>query len=57
MPSSTGTRSAISVYPTLQGANLIASAICASILFKERITAKSVVGIAIAIAAVILMNI
>lgn len=45
------------MYPTLQGANLIASAICASILFKERITAKSVVGIAIAIAAVILMNI
>lgn len=44
------------MYPTLQGANLVASAICASILFKEKITAKSIVGMGFAIAAVILMN-
>ena len=44
------------MYPTLQGANLVASAICASILFKEKITSKSIVGMAIALAAIILMN-
>ena len=44
------------MYPTLQGANLVASALCASILFKEKITFKSFVGIALAIVAVILMN-
>ena len=45
------------MYPTLQGANLVASAICASILFREKITAKSIVGMALALAAVVLMNI
>ena len=44
------------MYPTLQGANLIASAILASILFKERITKKSIVGILIALASVIVIN-
>ncbi len=44
------------LYPTLQGANLIASAICASIFFKEKITARSVVGICIALASAVLMN-
>ena len=44
------------MYPTLQGANLIASAICASILFKEKMTKKSIIGILVAICAVILMN-
>ena len=45
------------MYPTLQGANLVASAICASILFGEKITAKSIVGMTLALAAVVLMNI
>lgn len=45
------------LYPTLQGANLIASAICASIFFKEKMTKKSIVGICVALAAAILMNI
>lgn len=44
------------MYPTLQGANLVASAICASILFKEKITVKSLVGISLALLAVVLMN-
>lgn len=44
------------MYPTLQGANLVASAICAAILFKEKITPKSVVGMTFALVAVILMN-
>ena len=48
---------ATQMYPTLQGANLIASAIMASLLFKERITRRSALGILIAIVAVILMNI
>ena len=47
---------ATQMYPTLQGANLIASALCASLLFKEKITKRSALGILIAIAAVILMN-
>jgi drug/metabolite transporter (DMT)-like permease len=44
------------MYPTLQGANLIASAVLASILFKEKITKKSVVGILIALASVVVIN-
>ena len=44
------------LYPTLQGANLILSAVLASILFKEKMTSKSIVGILIAISAVIVMN-
>ena len=47
---------ATQMYPTLQGANLIASAIMASIFFKEKITKRSALGILIAIVAVILMN-
>ena len=45
------------MYPTLQAANLVASAILAAILLKEKITVKSLVGIALALAAVVLMNI
>ena len=48
---------ATQMYPTLQGANLIASAIMASLLFKEKITRRSALGILIAIVAVVLMNI
>ena len=44
------------LYPTLQGANLILSAVLASVFFKEKMTAKSIVGILIAITAVIVMN-
>ena len=45
------------LYPTLQGANLIASAALAAIFFKEKMTKKSIVGILIALCAVVLMNI
>ncbi len=44
------------LYPTLQGANLIASAVCASIFFKEKMTKKSIVGIIVALISAILMN-
>lgn len=47
---------ATQMYPMLQGANLICSAVLAQILLKEKITTKSVFGIGIAIAAVVLMN-
>ena len=47
---------ATQMYPMLQGANLICSAVVAQILLKEKITTKSVFGIGIAIAAVVLMN-
>ena len=47
---------ATQMYPTLQGANLIASAILAALLFKERITLKSAAGIAVALIAVVFMN-
>ena len=53
----TGYIPATMLYPTLQGANLIASAILASLIFKERITKKSVVGKAIALSSILLMNI
>ena len=48
---------ATQMYPTLQGANLIASAILVSIFFGEKITKRSVLGIAVAIVAVLFMNI
>ena len=51
-----GTIPSTQLYPTLQGANLIASAVCASIFFKEKMTARSIVGICIALVASILMN-
>ena len=44
------------IYPVLNGANLIASAILANILFKEKITLKSVAGMALAFIGVILIN-
>jgi multidrug transporter EmrE-like cation transporter len=44
------------LYPTLQGANLVASAILASLLFRERITRATVLGVAVALSAVLLMN-
>ena len=44
------------IYPVLNGANLIASAILASILFKEKITKKSIIGMALAFIGVVLIN-
>lgn len=45
------------IYPVLQGANLIASAILASILLKEKITNKSVLGMLCAFLGLIIMNV
>lgn len=45
------------MYPLLQGANLICSAVLAQIFLNEKITGKSVLGISCALCAVILMNI
>ncbi|MBO7762963.1 MAG: EamA family transporter [Clostridia bacterium] len=47
---------ATQMYPTLQAANLISSAILASLLFGERITRRSALGILIALAAILFMN-
>lgn len=44
------------IYPVLQGANLIASAVLAQILLKEKITPRSLVGISVAFVGLILMN-
>lgn len=44
------------IYPVLNGSNLIASAILANILFKEKITKKSVIGMALAFVGVVLIN-
>ncbi len=45
------------MYPLLQGGNLICSAVMAAVLMKELPNRKSVIGIAIALAAVVLMNV
>ena len=44
------------LYPTLQGANLIFSALLAALLLRERITGRSLLGILLALTAVLLMN-
>ncbi len=44
------------IYPVLQGANLICSAVLARILLKEKITLKSVIGMLIAFVAIIIMK-
>lgn len=44
------------IYPVLQGANLICSAVLARILLKEKITVKSVIGMVIAFVAIIIMK-
>lgn len=44
------------LYPLASGASLILSALMASIFFKEKITTKCVVGIAIALCAIVIMN-
>lgn len=45
------------MYPLLQGANLIVSAVLARVLLKEKITAKSAMGISLALCAIATMNI
>lgn len=44
------------IYPVLQGANLIASALLASVLLKEKITGKSVLGMSCAFLGLLVMN-
>ena len=44
------------IYPVLQGANLILSGLMAHFLFKERASAKSVVGMALAFCGLLIMN-
>ncbi len=44
------------LYPVLQGANLIASAIMAHILFKEKINTKSICGMVTAFAGLMLLH-
>ena len=48
--------SAAEIYPVLQGANLIASAVLARILLKEPITKRCILGITLAFIGVILMK-
>lgn len=44
------------IFPVLNGANLICSAILANLLFKERISKKSVLGMSLAFVGVVLIN-
>lgn len=44
------------IYPVLNGSNLICSAILASILFKEKISKKSIIGMALAFVGIVLIN-
>lgn len=45
------------LYPTLQAANLVASAVLARLIFKEKVTSKSIIGISLALISSLLMNI
>lgn len=47
---------AAEIYPVLQGANLIMSALLARILLKERITLRCILGISIAFSGVMIMS-
>lgn len=47
---------AAEIYPVLQGANLIASALLARILLKEKITPRCMLGISIAFFGIMIMN-
>jgi len=44
------------LYPLISGAALILSALMACIFFKEKITPKCILGIIIAISAIVIMN-
>ncbi len=47
---------AAQMYPLSQGASIILSSIMSAVLFKERMTKESVIGISMAFAALIIMN-
>jgi len=47
---------AVLLYPLNQGCNLIISAIMAAVLFKEKLTAKAIIGILIAFAGLLMIN-
>ena len=47
---------AAQIYPVLQGANLIASALLAHILLKEKITYRCIYGMSIAFVGIMIMN-
>ena len=51
-----GFLSSAQIYPVLQGANLILSGLMAHFLFKERASAKSITGMALAFAGLLIMN-
>lgn len=51
-----GILTAAQLYPVLQGLNLILSSLMAWILLKEKMNLKSIIGITIAFAALLIMN-
>lgn len=51
-----GFLSAAEIYPVLQGANLIASAVLARILLKEAITLRCMIGMTLAFIGLLIMN-
>lgn len=51
------TLSTAEIYPVLQGANLIASAVLAHILLKEKINRKSIAGMMLAFIGLVVMNV
>ncbi|MBQ7821663.1 MAG: EamA family transporter [Clostridia bacterium] len=48
--------SSVQIYPVVQGSALILSALMSAVFFKERITKKSVVGMSLAFAALLIIN-
>ena len=44
------------MYPLLQGANLVLSAVMAAVLMKEKPTKQSLIGVSIALVAIVFMN-
>ena len=47
---------AAQIYPVLQGSNLLLSGVMAHFIFRERSNLKSVVGMSVAFAGLLLMN-
>ena len=48
--------SSVQIYPVLQGANLIASALMAHTLFKEKLNVKCIVGMATAFTGLMVIH-
>lgn len=48
--------SAVQIYPVVQGAALIISALMSAVFFKEKITKKSVIGMTLAFGALLIIN-